>query len=270
MVQNLADPGSGKVNAYATAYIFFVLPHGLLAMSIAWQPTAGASTGATTAPNPTMPNTTTPDPSVGSGDVTGEPGTTTVNVTTGPDDTTGPLVVSILTPLYEAYEAVKRARDDREPLELDLPERKILLKADGTVDRVIVPERLDAHKLIEEFMILANVAAAEMLEKQGLPLIYRVHDQPSQEKVHNLQEFLKTLDLSFAKAGALPSDSLVKPGEWFGSDWRNKTTSAVVPPTVNELDATKVNESKAIEVAGFVRHQAVVLFDRLRDELRDL
>src|SRR3954466_5948046 len=120
-----------------------------------------------------------------------------------PDDTTGPLLDSILKPLYDAYAVVKRARDARDPLDLDLPERKILLKPDGTVDRVIVPERLDAHKLIEEFMILANVAAAEMLEKKALPLIYRVHDEPSQEKVHNLQEFLKTLDLPFAKAGAL-------------------------------------------------------------------
>lgn len=120
-----------------------------------------------------------------------------------PDDTTGPLIEPILKPLYAAYALVKRARDERDPLDLDLPERKILLKADGTVDRVIVPERLDAHRLIEEFMILANVAAAEMLEKKALPLIYRVHDEPSQEKVHNLQEFLKTLDLPFTKAGAL-------------------------------------------------------------------
>lgn len=120
-----------------------------------------------------------------------------------PDDATGPLLEPILKPLYTAYALVKLARDERDPLDLDLPERKILLKPDGTVDRVIVPERLDAHKLIEEFMILANVAAAEMLEKASLPLIYRVHDEPSQEKVHNLQEFLKTLDLPFAKAGAL-------------------------------------------------------------------
>ncbi len=120
-----------------------------------------------------------------------------------PDDTTGPLLAPILKPLYAAYATVKRARDERDPLDLDLPERKILLKADGTVDRVIVPERLDAHKLIEEFMILANVAAAEMLEKKSLPLIYRVHDEPTLEKVHALQEFLKTLDLPFAKAGAL-------------------------------------------------------------------
>jgi len=120
-----------------------------------------------------------------------------------PDDTTGPLLEPILKPLYAAYALVKRARDEREPLELDLPERKIVLKPDGTVDRVVTPERLDAHKLIEEFMILANVAAAETLEKKGLPLIYRVHDEPTVEKVHNLQEFLKTLDISFAKSGAL-------------------------------------------------------------------
>jgi len=120
-----------------------------------------------------------------------------------PDDTTGPLLDSILKPLYEAYGIVKKARDERDPLDLDIPERKILLKADGTVDRVVVPERLDAHRLIEEFMILANVAAAEMLEKKDLPLIYRVHDEPTLEKVHNLQEFLKTLDLPFAKSGAL-------------------------------------------------------------------
>ncbi len=120
-----------------------------------------------------------------------------------PDDLTGPLLDPILKPLYDAYATVKKARDERDPLDLDIPERKILLKSDGTVDRVIVPERLDAHKLIEEFMILANVAAAEMLEKKALPLIYRVHDEPSLEKVHNLQEFLKTLDLPFAKSGAL-------------------------------------------------------------------
>jgi ribonuclease R len=120
-----------------------------------------------------------------------------------PDDTTGSLLDPILKPLYAAYTAAKRAREERDPLDLDIPERKILLKADGTVDRVVVPQRLDAHKLIEEFMILANVAAAEMLEKKALPLIYRVHDEPSVEKVQALQEFLRTLDLPFAKGGPL-------------------------------------------------------------------
>src|SRR5262249_45707476 len=92
-----------------------------------------------------------------------------------PDDTTGPLIAPVLEPLYAAYRALKRARDERGPLDLDLPERKIVLTAHYTVDRVVTPERLDAHRLIEEFMILANVAAAETLEKARVPLIYRVH-----------------------------------------------------------------------------------------------
>jgi ribonuclease R len=120
-----------------------------------------------------------------------------------PDEATGPLLDPVLKPLYAAYATVKRARDERDPLDLDIPERKILLHADGTVDRVVVPQRLEAHRLIEEFMILANVAAAETLEKKALPLIYRVHDEPTLEKVRALQEFLKTLDVPFAKSGAL-------------------------------------------------------------------
>jgi ribonuclease R len=121
----------------------------------------------------------------------------------GTDDITGPLLSPVLQPLYAAYEALKRARTDRAPLDLDLPERKILLKPDGTVDRVITPPRLDAHKLIEEFMILANVAAAETLERVRLPLIYRVHDEPAMEKLNALREFLATLDISLPKGGAL-------------------------------------------------------------------
>ena len=77
------------------------------------------------------------------------------------DEDTQWLVAPVLTPLYAAYQALKRARDERGPLDLDLPERKIVLKSDGTVDRVVTPARLEAHRLIEEFMILANVAAAE-------------------------------------------------------------------------------------------------------------
>ena len=119
------------------------------------------------------------------------------------DEESDPLVEPILKPLYAAYETCVRARNERSPLDLDLPERKILLKGDGTVDRVIIPERLEAHRLIEEFMILSNVAAAETLEKARVPLIYRVHDEPSLEKVHALHEFLATLDINFAKSGAL-------------------------------------------------------------------
>jgi ribonuclease R len=120
-----------------------------------------------------------------------------------PDEVTGPLLAAVLEPLYAAYEVMLKARNERSPLDLDLPERKILLKHDGTVDRVIVPERLEAHRLIEEFMIQANVAAAETLEKARVPLIYRVHDEPSLEKLSALRDFLQTLDINFPKAGAL-------------------------------------------------------------------
>ena len=109
----------------------------------------------------------------------------------------------MLKPLWAAYDVLKRGRDAREPLELDLPERKILLKPDGTVDRVVVPERLDAHKLIEEFMIQANVAAAETLEAKRQPLVYRIHDAPSLAKQESLREFLQTIGLSLARGAQL-------------------------------------------------------------------
>ncbi len=120
-----------------------------------------------------------------------------------PDDKTSPILDSILKPLWNAYAVLKRGRDAREPLELDLPEKKILLTPDGKVDKVIVPERLDAHKLIEEFMIQANVAAAETLEARRQPLIFRIHDAPALAKQETLREFLRTLDLSLAKGAEL-------------------------------------------------------------------
>jgi ribonuclease R len=123
------------------------------------------------------------------------------------DATTAPLLAHVIGPLYAAYDAVKRARNERAPLDLDLPERKIVLKPDGTVDRVIVPPRLEAHRLIEEFMILANVAAAETCERAHVPLIYRVHDEPSPEKLEGLREFLVTLDIRLAKGQTMrPAD----------------------------------------------------------------
>jgi ribonuclease R len=120
-----------------------------------------------------------------------------------PDEVTAPILDGILKPLWAAYEALKRARDEREPLFLDLPERKILLKPDGTVDRIFVPERLEAHRLIEEFMIQANVAAAEVLEKADADLIYRVHDEPSLEKMRSLGEVLASIGIKLPKQGAL-------------------------------------------------------------------
>jgi ribonuclease R len=120
-----------------------------------------------------------------------------------PDEDIAPLVDPVLKPLYAAYGVLQRARNARGPLDLDIAERKIVLKSDGTVDRVITPERLESHRLIEEFMILANVAAAETLERARIPFIYRVHDEPSPEKVEALREFLATLNISLPKGGVL-------------------------------------------------------------------
>ncbi len=113
------------------------------------------------------------------------------------------LLNSVLKPLWDAWRAMLKARAAREPLDLDLPERRVLLKEDGSVDRVIVPPRLEAHRLIEEYMIAANVAAAEELEKARHALIYRVHDAPSLAKQESLRDFLKTLDLSLPRGPQL-------------------------------------------------------------------
>nr|WP_310622110.1 ribonuclease R [Pseudovibrio sp. M1P-2-3] len=119
------------------------------------------------------------------------------------DEKTEVLLEGVLKPLWAAYEVLKRGRNKRGPLELNIPERKIKLKDDGTVDRVIVPERLDAHKLIEEFMIQANVAAAETLEKKKTALLYRVHDASTPEKLKTLRDFLANLSIKLPHQGGL-------------------------------------------------------------------
>lgn len=108
-----------------------------------------------------------------------------------------------LLPILAAYKCLCIARDNRQPLALDLPERKIELDDNGLVKGVIVPTRLEAHKLVEECMILANVAAAETLEKRKQPLIYRVHEQPSLAKVEALNDFLRDLDIQMKQQDEL-------------------------------------------------------------------
>ena len=121
------------------------------------------------------------------------------------NDKTGVLLGPVLKPLWRAYAILMKGRNAREPLELDLPERKLLLDAHGLIERVVTPLRLDAHKLIEEFMIQANVAAAEELEAKKTPLIYRVHEPPSEEKIRALAAFLKTVDM------VLPIGQVMRP-----------------------------------------------------------
>ncbi|KUJ84110.1 ribonuclease R [Ruegeria marisrubri] len=125
-----------------------------------------------------------------------------------PNDRTGPLLEDVLKPLYAAYGALKKAREARQPLDLDLPERKIVLSDDGHVESVAFRERLDAHRLIEEFMILANVAAAETLIAKRSPLIFRVHEEPAPEKIESLRETAQAAGLNLAKGQVLKTRHL--------------------------------------------------------------
>ena len=124
-----------------------------------------------------------------------------------PTEKCRPLLETALEPLWAAYRCLLKGRGGREPLDLDLPERKILMDGEGRVSRIMIPERLDAHRLIEEMMIQANVAAAETLEEKRTICVYRIHDKPSKEKLKALGDFLETLDLKLPKGeGLRPAD----------------------------------------------------------------
>ncbi|HEY3777575.1 MAG TPA: ribonuclease R [Rhizomicrobium sp.] len=116
-----------------------------------------------------------------------------------PDRAHADIAARALAPLWTAYRTLAEARDRRAPLDLDLPERRVLLGPDGRVASIAFRERLESMRLIEEFMIQANVAAAESLEKARTPLIYRIHERPSQEKLHAFADYLRTIGVSFAK-----------------------------------------------------------------------
>jgi ribonuclease R len=116
-----------------------------------------------------------------------------------PDKDHRDIAKQTLAPLWNAYRVLAAARDRRAPLDLDLPERRVVLGADGRVASIAFRDRLESMRLIEELMIQANVAAAETLEKTQTPLIYRIHEQPSQEKLHAFADYLRTIGISFAK-----------------------------------------------------------------------
>lgn len=119
-----------------------------------------------------------------------------------------PLLEPVLKPLYAAYGALVAARQRRQPLDLDLPERRIALDDDGQVTSVNFKERLDAHRLIEEFMVLANVAAAETLIAKKTPLLFRVHEEPSPEKLDALRETARASGYNLAKGQVLKTAHL--------------------------------------------------------------
>ncbi|MEM6389464.1 MAG: VacB/RNase II family 3'-5' exoribonuclease, partial [Pseudomonadota bacterium] len=124
------------------------------------------------------------------------------------DKATAPLLETVLEPLYAAFAALLRARAKRQPLELDLPERQIVLSDTGQVQSVAFKERLDAHRLIEECMILANVAAAQTLQSKRQALLYRVHEEPEPDRLEALREVAQTAGLNLAKGQVLQTAHL--------------------------------------------------------------
>jgi len=125
-----------------------------------------------------------------------------------PNEKCAPLLDEVINPLFDAYEAAKKGRADRQPLDLDLPERKIILNDEGRVASVNFADRLDAHRLVEEFMILANVAAAEELTRLRRPLLFRVHEEPSPEKLDALREVAQSSGFTLAKGQVLQTRHL--------------------------------------------------------------
>ncbi|MEP2532336.1 ribonuclease R [Shimia sp.] len=125
-----------------------------------------------------------------------------------PNEVCAPLMADVIDPLYAAYEALTKARADRQPLNLDLPERRIELNETGQVDSVNFRDRFDAHRLIEEFMVLANVCAAETLIAAKTPLLFRVHEEPSPEKLDALRETAQSAGLTLAKGQVLQTSHL--------------------------------------------------------------
>lgn len=125
-----------------------------------------------------------------------------------PDDQTAPLMDKVIEPLFAAYFAATKERNNRQPLHLDLPERKIELSDDGHVTSVAFRDWFDAHKLVEEFMILANVCAAETLEAKRRPFLYRVHEEPSPQKLDGLRDVAHAAGLVLAKGQVLKTQHL--------------------------------------------------------------
>ncbi len=137
-----------------------------------------------------------------------------------PDDVTEPLLDDVIRPLFSAYDALKTARKKRQPLDLDLPERKIELNEDGFIKAVHKKVRFEAHLLIEECMIQANVCAAETLVKRRRPCMFRVHEQPDGEKLEGLREILAEMNISFTK----------------GQVMRTSTFNQILSQSKNETD----------------------------------
>ncbi len=123
-----------------------------------------------------------------------------------PDGTTGPLLETVIEPLYAVYEKLAAARRKRGTIELELPERQILLDQDGKVQDIVVRRRLASHMLVEELMIAANVAAAKALADKKRPCLFRVHDKPDPIRIEALSQYLERLGIGWSRTAKKPGD----------------------------------------------------------------
>ena len=107
-------------------------------------------------------------------------------------------VIDILKDIFSAYKALRKAREQRAPLNIELPERRVHIDDKGLVTKITLRERFDAHKLVEEFMVQANVCAAESLDSNGVTSIVRIHETPAMEKLQGLSDFVPSVGLKFS------------------------------------------------------------------------
>ena len=119
-------------------------------------------------------------------------------------------VLDIIQDIYAAYAVLKKGREARAPLAIELPERRVHIDQNGRVSGITLRDRFDAHKLIEEFMIQANVCAAESLAEKKSPAIVRLHEPPDREKLQGLVDFLPALDLKFSLGERVTTSRLNK------------------------------------------------------------
>jgi ribonuclease R len=161
-----------------------------------------------------------------------------------PDDKTAPLVEKLIKPLYAAYAVMQKGRAARDPLDLNLPERRVRIGADGQIASIELRQSISSMQLIEEMMIQANVAAAETLEQQRTPTLYRIHDEPSKEKIEALADFLDSIDVPFAKGQKLEP-------RLFNRFLRDQKDS-VFAPLINEIVLR--SQSQAIYSSDNIGH----------------
>jgi ribonuclease R len=145
-------------------------------------------------------------------------------------DLRAPVSAAALAALYGAYRSLAQARAGRGAIELEIREERVALDTSGRPAAIMPTERLDSHRLIEELMILANVAAAEELESRQRPCMYRVHDAPDPKRLQALHDFLAALGLPSL---ALAKGQAPKPAMFNGLLRRAAATSAAT--LVNDL-----------------------------------